>query len=259
MLHKIVTLPGSHDRQNHMKAEMRKLNLTPCFHFGIQGNKLSKTELDNAVIEPNILRAGEIGCALSHLQLYRQMLKDDIPYMMILEDDIIIENSFPKVLPEITRFVQSHLQGTAAVLHLKKQYQYLSKVHAITNEIGIYETQYAIGTPGYIITKEAAANILKIQTPLRWEIDIWKFYYYIGAVKIFAPNISLIQTPEDFPSTINAMEKRVRNHRSTINRKLRFLSYLLSQANGHQRLLFYLFCNLRKLYTRVNEKTICWY
>ncbi|MDY6084753.1 MAG: glycosyltransferase family 25 protein, partial [Dialister sp.] len=195
----------------------------------------------------------EIGCALSHLQLYQYMIDEDIPYLMIVEDDVVFTPELVTLLPKIEDFVFHHLRGTPAVLHLCKQYQYLHEVERLNDRISLYATQYALGAPCYIITLEAAANILKIQTPLRWEIDMWKFYYYLGALKLFAPNEDLTHVAGDVPSVITSMGKRISTKKTVSRRKKRFLSYMLSNPQGYRQLLFYLYCKLRKSFTTTHD------
>ncbi|MDY6084885.1 MAG: glycosyltransferase family 25 protein, partial [Dialister sp.] len=86
---KILTLEGETERQNHMRREFEKISTSPDFFYGVRGSALSAKERRLAVIEPDILKPGEIGCALSHLQLYQYMIDEDIPYLMIVEDDVV--------------------------------------------------------------------------------------------------------------------------------------------------------------------------
>lgn len=173
--------------------------------------------------------------------------------MMIVEDDVIFTQDLVTLLPKIEDFVTSHLQGKAAVLHLQRQDQYIAKAASLTDTVHLYKTQHAISAIGYIITREAASHILKIQTPLRWEIDFWKFYYYLGAVKLFATNIDLVKTSQEFPSVITAMGKRIHTRKNESRLKRRFLSCLLSSPRKYRQLAFYIGCKCRKVYSRAYE------
>ena len=47
------------------------------------------------------LTGGELGCLLSHKNLYQKMIDDNIEAAVILEDDCILSPSFPSVLKEL--------------------------------------------------------------------------------------------------------------------------------------------------------------
>lgn len=181
------------------------------------------------------------------------MIDENTPYMMIVEDDVIFTQELVTLLPKIEDFVTSRLQGKAAAVLLRSQYQYLHEACRLNDRISLYSTQYALGTPCYIITREAAAHILNIQTPLRWQIDVWKFYYYLGAVELFAPNEDLISVAENMPSVITAMGERFFSNRIRSRRRGRFLSYMLSSPHGYRQLAFYMYCKLRKVFTATHN------
>lgn len=222
MIIKILTLEGETERQNHMRRECKKINATPDFFYGVRGSTLSEEERRRAMIGPDILTPGEIGCALSHLQLYQYMIDEDIPYLMIVEDDVIFTPELVTLLPKIEDFVIHHLQGTPATIHLHSPFQYLHEAFRLNDRISLYSTQHTVGAFCYIMTKEAAANVLKIQTPLRWQIDIWKFYCYLGALKLFAPNEDLICVAENIPSIITSMGGRIYNKKIKSRQKNSF-------------------------------------
>ena len=252
--HKIVTLPNATERQAFVKDYAAQFNFTPCFHYGVNGYQMSPQEMQQAVIAPDILSAGEVGCALSHLQIYREMVEQDIPYLLILEDDVALTPEFIDHLSMFERFIHNHMRGKAAVLHLYRQRQFIRPIERWDNQITVYSTQYALGTPAYIITKEAAQAVLQIQTPLRWEIDAWKFYYYLGAVKLYSTNTSWITFPDQFNSTIDTMGARKNTAGRSAQRRIRFYKTMWNDTKKWQNMFFFLFCTLRKPFLKINTK-----
>ena len=60
----------------------------------IYGKNLSASELSKY---GNKLSNSEIGCYLSHLQALRAIIDQDLPYAVILEDDVTLTDWFPKL------------------------------------------------------------------------------------------------------------------------------------------------------------------
>ena len=48
-----------------------------------------------------MLRSGEIGCFLSHLEVWKHMIENNISYAIVLEDDSIIDKHFFKLIHDI--------------------------------------------------------------------------------------------------------------------------------------------------------------
>ena len=252
--HKILTLPNSTERQAFVKNYAAQFNFTPCFHYGVNGSQMSPQEMQQAVIEPDILTVGEVGCALSHLQIYREMVEQDIPYLLILEDDVALTPEFFDYLPMFEHFIRKHMRGKAAVLHLHRQHEFIRLMERWSSRITVHSTQYALGAPAYIITKEAAQAILKIQTPLRWEIDIWRYYYYLGAVKLYSTNTSWITFSDQFNSTIDSMGVRKYTPERDPKRHRRFYKTIWNDTKRWQHIFFFSFCTLRKPFLKINAK-----
>ena len=252
--HKIVTLPNATERQAFVKDYAAQFHFTPCFHYDINGSQMSPQERQQAVIEPDILTVGEVGCALSHLQIYREMVAQDIPYLLILEDDVTLTPEFIDHLPMFERFIRKHMCGKAAVLHLYRQRQFIRPIERWDNHITVYSTQYALGSPAYIITKEAAQAVLQIQTPIRWEIDAWKFYYYLGAAKLYSTNTSWITLPDQFQSTIDSIGARKYTPELKSQRRMRFYKTMWNDTKRWQHIFFFSFCTLRKPFLKINAK-----
>ena len=72
------------------------------------------------------------------------------------------------------------------------------------DNVNLYSTRNAFCTHGYIINRAAARNIKSFQTPVRFEIDAFKFYYWLNACKLYCLDKDfIVQLAEDIiPSTV---------------------------------------------------------
>lgn len=160
--HFIISLPESETRRKQVREEIKKLGLTPHFFEAVDGRKLSDEEIDRLCVHPVQMLRGEIGCALSHLAIYRKMVAEAIPAALIFVDDFRLNESKLSVWPELEQFVCTELLGTSAVLLPWAVKGCFRKVKDLSAGVAIHQSTYGIYSHAYFITKEAAANILRI-------------------------------------------------------------------------------------------------
>ncbi len=101
----IISLAKDEKRRRRIVQQCKTLGLNYKLFDAIDGNTLTQAELDKVYAEKNTISAigrrlsrGEIGCALSHLSVYKQMLSENIKIMIILEDDAILSPKFKEAL-----------------------------------------------------------------------------------------------------------------------------------------------------------------
>jgi GR25 family glycosyltransferase involved in LPS biosynthesis len=148
------------------------------------------------------LSSGEVGCARSHIALWRELVAynngtdtDDDVTMLILEDDIAFtkhqgKSRFRIAFAKAWRLLPP--QGEWGMLYLgfsgRGARKYVTDItntddeeqkeqppdhHPLTNPtVQLYQPEYGYHTHAYVITK-AAARILLQQLPVTGPIDVW--------------------------------------------------------------------------------------
>ena len=105
-------------------------------------------------------RRGFIGCALSHLNLWKQLIASDQEYYTIFEDDITFTENFKEQYSKAQGFLK---EGTADILFLGYS-SYKDSARSDTCENSPFPslntTKYVGGTFAYCITKEGAKKIV---------------------------------------------------------------------------------------------------
>src|SRR5690606_1631962 len=86
-------------------------------------------DADRARREGYSLSPGEVGCALSHVSIYREMVNEGIPYAVILEDDVCLAPDFAKLLdrenPEGLASLLPHEEPAMVQLtHVRRAFRY---------------------------------------------------------------------------------------------------------------------------------------
>lgn len=189
-------------RQNIIK-EFSNNDLDFKFFDAIMANKMSKEELATKSIKDTFLSPSEIGCALSHCGVYDEFLKSDEQSIMICEDDIYFTEYFNyDSLLKIKEFLDETDEPRLVVL--QKSIYHHKRIQSLGDNVNLYSTRNAFCTHGYMINRAAARNIKMFQTPIRFEIDAFKFYYWLNACKLYCLDKDfIVQLAEDIiPSTV---------------------------------------------------------
>ena len=94
---------------------------------------------------------GEIGCALSHYRLWERIVRDQLPYTLILEDDAVLCSDF--------------LRKSEVLQSFSYEFMYLGRKPLHTDEIAItpsiVRAKYSYGTHAYVLSYEGAQKLLK--------------------------------------------------------------------------------------------------
>lgn len=131
---------------------------------------------------PHLLRKGVYGCLLSHYSVYKRIVENNLPYALVMEDDVEICNSLKDVLDALESTIQKN-----EVILLFSQNNYMPTIlsEQDTNTLfGKYLVSYPIhpwalgSAAGYVISYEAAQNLLNSMLPIRYAADGWSSYYY---------------------------------------------------------------------------------
>jgi glycosyl transferase family 25 len=100
----VINLPHSVERRRHMEAQV--VDLEHEFVDAVDGRYLSTEG------RPEWLRPTILGCTLSHRAVYQRVLEEDLPYALVLEDDMVL----PPDIRDLTEAVANELEGREAGL-----------------------------------------------------------------------------------------------------------------------------------------------
>jgi len=205
----VVSLKKSTDRHTVLKERLKGLNYN--LFWGVDGSKQNINELEESGLynhelynlnrlvkgEPaRRLNMGRVGCALSHVNIYKDIIKEKINTALILEDDLIVNKlriaSFNKAVSELP--VEWDLlylghYGSNSSFSKKAKIKYglykffflmgLRKYEPKKYRKGyprlysenLYRAGSHWGTHAFAVTFQGASKILKYQTPITREAD----------------------------------------------------------------------------------------
>ena len=97
-----INLDKDTDRREHMEKQLTSLGFEYERFPAVDGrNPEIETDYDEKIaLRKNrvALTPGELGCAMSHRALYEKIVKENIDYMLIMEDDVKLPDNFSKIV-----------------------------------------------------------------------------------------------------------------------------------------------------------------
>lgn len=102
----VINLERSKDRRNDISNHLNEQDLKFSFINAVDGKLLDKEYISDINKEAisfknkyqRELLPGEIGCSLSHLNAYEEIINLNLPYACIIEDDVISTQGFKSIL-----------------------------------------------------------------------------------------------------------------------------------------------------------------
>ena len=217
----VISDKNNEARRQNATQEFKKHNVEFQFFDAVMANRMSKEELDTKALKDTFLSPSEIGCALSHCGVYDEFLKSDEKSIMICEDDIYFTDDFNyDSLLQIKKFLEGTDEPRLVVL--QKSIYHHKLIRSVGNNINLYSARNLFLAHGYMLNRAAARNIKEIQNPVKFEIDAFKFYYWLNACKLYCLDKDLIlQIGEDIvPSSVEKIWKSNRKSKKDASYKL---------------------------------------
>lgn len=237
MYHFIISDKNNVKRREHIINEFQKLEVEPNFFDAIIGRLLAKEELEAARSDMNFLTTGEIGCVLSHKKVLEKFLESTYKSVIIFEDDILFSDDLTQEILEDLEYLVGDMEGPSVLSLYTTEiiYREVLKLH----NIGINSTPRFMRSHGYIINRNGAELILKLQTPIKFEYDQFKFYHYLKGCKLYSLDINYVFAKESqFESSIgfrtdqNINDTREKSRKSNIKK-------LISQLTLYEKWLYH--------------------
>ena len=205
----VVNLKKDKDRRKNIIIEIKKQNIKNYEIIdAINGNELNNKELDNAsyknknLINPwnTKMSPSQVGCALSHIKIYKKFIQTDYNLALILEDDAFFVQNFGE---ELKKIILESMKYKKQILLLSELKEFYSKPLNKNDSYEIVNVTNAFFTHSYLINKEAAKSIIKFNYPVKTIADNFVFFKIYCGVKITGLNPYLLdQDNKNFETTI---------------------------------------------------------
>jgi GR25 family glycosyltransferase involved in LPS biosynthesis len=191
----IISLNKNKERQDYLQKEVypKLTNYFKCAAFDAELDDSNEILKDNKIFITNTFydkcSEGQLGCFLSHFQLWKYIIKSNIDLAIILEDDVKIYNNFNKIIDTVYENLPVKFDYVHLFIHPDKQnIQYLEG-----KDGDIIPAEDNFGTVAYIISLRGAkrlvklVELLKIQAPVDRQINFCIKHNFIKAFMIKKP------------------------------------------------------------------------
>jgi GR25 family glycosyltransferase involved in LPS biosynthesis len=191
----IISLDKNKERQDYLKKEVypKLTNYFKCAAFDAELDDANEILKENNIFLTDTFydkcSEGQLGCFLSHFQLWKYIIKSNIDLAIVLEDDVKIYNNFNKNIDTIYENLPVKFDYVHLFIHPDKQnIQYLEG-----KDGDIIPAEDNFGTVAYMISLRGAkrlvklTELLKIQAPVDRQINFCIQHNFIKAFMIKKP------------------------------------------------------------------------
>lgn len=156
-----VNMERRQDRKQEMMQKTKDMDIS--FFKAVDGSKLEMTDEIKNIFKNNKFnwRSGIIGCALSHIYLWRELVQSNQNYFLILEDDTDLHPNFKNQISPIINHIEKFGIDFLFLGHHYsnfKNYEF-QNLHSIAIA-PINKLKYGGSTGGYILSKRGAQSLL---------------------------------------------------------------------------------------------------
>lgn len=187
----VVSLQRSKDRREYVAAHLSALQISFEFSDAVDGSTLTEAELCVAQLPKwqkryygYYLSPSELGCSLSHLQVYKKMVDENIACALILEDDVWLTPSVVPVLMALENKLEKDEKAVWLLSEGAETDWYRFK--KIVSPYGYAPIKKAYFTHAYVITLAAAKILLTVLYPVAHVADCWNWLKRHRVVNVYS-------------------------------------------------------------------------
>lgn len=174
----VINLEKDRARRDSVKKQLDDLKLPFEFFPGVYGKTIPADQLAACYCEAMAMRtqcrkltASEIGCALSHIGVYREIIRRQILCALVLEDDVSVVNLRSGILEALEKVVTPN--HPSVVLLSPAQTRGAQRGLGVGNvQIGAFKGGYY--THAYVVTHFGAHALLTALYPVKDVADCWQ-------------------------------------------------------------------------------------
>lgn len=201
----IINLESDYSRRIAMKRRIQNTPFENAQFFGGISGKILPEDIRENMFDIRKFReifgsnasAGEIGCALSHFELWKKISELD-GYFYILEDDIHLGDNWEFIIDYVDRRLISSLPRIVLLTH---RFEYYNRSKIDINGVVSVRPHNAWGTICYAINSSAARCLVNLGRP-HYVADSWDYFISKG-IDIRALLNHPVKVDFDFKSNID--------------------------------------------------------
>lgn len=152
----VISLARSPERKINVNKQLNGINFK--YFEAVDGKNLTdnQKELEKKYVEPGSLNPGQIGCLLSHVLLWKQIIQSQMQHTLVLEDDITVVHPFNDI---INKLINIKNYDIIYIGHCLQPTQ--GEMISTIDNINIHESISPLCTHAYLLSYNGAVKLLE--------------------------------------------------------------------------------------------------
>ena len=224
----VVNLRASTARREHIGAQLDRLGLGYELVHEPPGERAELTRIvaaahqrtlsseEAAIVDGKAIRAypqwlipGAIGATLSHNAIHRRIADEQIPYALILEDDVVLSPRVAAIARDLEPFEEIAKDSVLLLIGIGqgRGRMMFSRESAVSADgltaYRIADLETRIGcSSAYVVSAATSARILDVNSPVKVACDSWPHFRTAGAFDHIYAFLPAPVRPAFFPSEL---------------------------------------------------------
>ena len=213
----VVNLKKDKKRKEHIINELKKQKIINYEIIdAVNGNILPLKELRSKTYKNKFkknhwnvkMSPSQIGCALSHIKIYKLLIKTDFEVALILEDDAVFVENFKN---DLENFIIKNFKYKKQIILLSELKEFYSEPISKCKKYELVNVTNAFFTHAYFINRDAAKSIISFNYPIKTIADNFVFFKIYCGIKITGINPYIIgQDKINYKTTITLSRKKLK-------------------------------------------------
>ncbi|XP_067460737.1 procollagen galactosyltransferase 2-like [Thunnus thynnus] len=180
----LINLKRRADRRERMLSSLAIIGINVTLTEAVDGKALNSSQLQAMGIDmlpgykdpysDRVLTRGEIGCFLSHYNIWKQAVQQELQQVLVLEDDVRFEPRFCSRLVAIMENVQRVGLDWDLIYVGRKRLQVKEPEHWVKGVSDLVHPGYSYWTLGYVLSLQGAKKLLHAK-PLNKMLPVDEF------------------------------------------------------------------------------------
>lgn len=222
----VINLPQRTDKKESMLKQAQAFDIPLHMVEAVNGHALSDEQIQKLVKDypACCLTKGVIGCALSHIKVYKKIVDEHIPLALVLEDDAILTHEVKPVLEALSRLDQND----CPMVYLLSPHHYVPKGgEPLIGQYALHRYIDGSAAHAYVINQKAAEVLHQKLLPIVWEADKWYYFEQMGYVSMrcVVPHVTIAQGEPAYSDLFGERSLMVRKRRKYLGRLKRVVPW----------------------------------
>ncbi|KAJ8345323.1 hypothetical protein SKAU_G00295160 [Synaphobranchus kaupii] len=180
----MINLQRRTDRRVRMLRTLHEQEIACKVTAAVDGNALNVSQIHtmgihmlpgyNDPYHGRPLTKGELGCFLSHYNIWKEIVERGLKVSLVIEDDLRFEVFFKRRLQNLMEELQSQRLDWDLIYIGRKRMQVDRPEKAVPNIHNLVEADYSYWTLGYMMSLQGAKKLLKAE-PLKRMLPVDEF------------------------------------------------------------------------------------